>query len=173
MPQVTDGQKPVHEALNAAFGAYPALAAATPPPTGVMRWSPLASAPTGWLLCDGAAVSRTLYAALFAVIGTTWGAGDGSTTFNLPDLRGRAAMGAGTGPSLTARTLAGQVGAETHQLSIAEMANHNHSDSAPAVGLSGAGQIAYATGGTSGSTGNDQPHNNMQPSLVLTPIIKT
>jgi microcystin-dependent protein len=173
MPQVTDGQKPVHEALNAAFGAYPALAAATPPPAGVMRWSPLASAPTGWLLADGAAVSRTVYAALFAVIGTTWGAGDGTTTFNLPDLRGRAAMGAGTGVSLTARTLAGQVGTETHQLSITEMASHFHVELDTGPGLAGAGQSAYANGASTGSTGNDQPHNNMQPSLVLTPIIKT
>lgn len=47
------------------------------------------SAPTGWLLCDGTAVSRTTYAALFAVISTVYGVGDGSTTFNLPDGRGR------------------------------------------------------------------------------------
>lgn len=52
-----------------------------------------ASAPSGWLLCDGTAVSRTTYAALYAVIGDTYGAGDGSTTFDLPDLRGRAVFG--------------------------------------------------------------------------------
>lgn len=46
------------------------------------------NAPTGWLLCDGQAVSRTTYATLFSLIGTTYGAGDGSTTFNVPDLRG-------------------------------------------------------------------------------------
>src|SRR5688572_13958247 len=51
------------------------------------------SAPTDWLLCDGSAVSRTTYANLFAVIGTTYGSGDGSTTFNLPDLRGRTVAG--------------------------------------------------------------------------------
>lgn len=54
---------------------------------------PAASVPSGWLLCDGAAVSRTTYSGLFAVMGTTWGAGDGMTTFNLPDLRGRALFG--------------------------------------------------------------------------------
>lgn len=53
--------------------------------------------PPGFLLCDGSAVSRTTYARLFAVIGTTYGAGDGSTTFNLPDSRGRAFIGAGSG----------------------------------------------------------------------------
>lgn len=51
------------------------------------------TAPTGWLLCDGSAVSRTTYPTLFAAIGTTWGAGDGSTTFNVPDMRGRVPAG--------------------------------------------------------------------------------
>lgn len=59
------------------------------------------TAPTGFLLCDGSAVSRTTYAALFAVIGTTWGSGDGSTTFNLPDGRAVAAVGAGTSVQYT------------------------------------------------------------------------
>jgi microcystin-dependent protein len=54
------------------------------------------TAPAGWLACDGSAVSRTTYAALFSAIGTTWGAGDGSTTFNLPDRRGTFARGAGS-----------------------------------------------------------------------------
>lgn len=53
----------------------------------------MSTAPTGWLECNGAAVNRTTYAALFAAIGTTWGAGDGSTTFNLPDARGYALRG--------------------------------------------------------------------------------
>lgn len=52
--------------------------------------------PAGWLLCDGAEVSRSRYARLFQVIGTTYGVGDGSTTFNVPDLRGRAVYGKGT-----------------------------------------------------------------------------
>lgn len=56
-----------------------------------------ASIPTGWLECDGSAVSRTTYANLFSAIGTTWGGGDGSSTFNLPDFRNRAPIGAGTG----------------------------------------------------------------------------
>ena len=60
-----------------------------------------ATAPSGWLLCDGTAVSRTTYAALFAVISTTFGTGDGSTTFNVPDMRGVFPKGAGT----TNRTL--------------------------------------------------------------------
>lgn len=66
-------------------------------PAGVMFPYAAASAPTGFLLCDGSAVNRTTYAALFAVVGTSYGAGDGSTTFNLPDTRGRTMIGAGTG----------------------------------------------------------------------------
>lgn len=57
-------------------------------PPGVVAYFALNSAPTGWFAADGSAVSRTTYANLFAAIGTTWGAGDGSTTFNIPDLRG-------------------------------------------------------------------------------------
>lgn len=82
--------------------------------------------PAGWLLCDGSAVSRAKYAALFAAIGTTWGVGDGSSTFNLPDLRGRSLLGAGTGSGLTARTLGAKGGEETHVLTEAELAAHSH-----------------------------------------------
>ena len=68
---------------------------------GIIQMFAGATPPSGWLICDGSAVSRTTYATLFAAIGTTWGTGDGSTTFNLPDLRGRAPIGAGTGSGLT------------------------------------------------------------------------
>ena len=65
------------------------------PTGGMMMWG-TASAPTGYLLCNGAAVSRSTYSALFAVLGTAYGSGDGSTTFNLPDFRDRFPVGAGT-----------------------------------------------------------------------------
>lgn len=65
--------------------------------TGIIFDYAGSSIPSGWLDCDGSAVSRTTYAALFTAIGTTWGVGNGSTTFNLPDLRGRYTVGAGTG----------------------------------------------------------------------------
>jgi microcystin-dependent protein len=83
-------------------------------PAGSVQAYAGAAAPTGWLLCDGSAVSRSTYARLFVAIGTTWGVGDGSTTFNLPDLRGRVPVGAGAGAGLTARTLAETSGTETH-----------------------------------------------------------
>jgi len=75
-------------------------------PTGSMIMYAGATAPTGWLLCNGAAVSRTTYVQLFTVIGTTFGIGDGSTTFNLPNFQSASATtmrvpaGAGTGNAL-------------------------------------------------------------------------
>ena len=65
-------------------------------PSGMISPFAMAAAPTGWLSCDGSAVSRTTYADLFAVIGTTWGAGNGSSTFTLPDLRGAFLRGTGS-----------------------------------------------------------------------------
>lgn len=73
-------------------------------PAGMIFQYAGSSIPTGWLTCDGSAVSRTTYAALFAAISTTWGVGDGSTTFNLPDMRGRSAIGDGTGTVFEACT---------------------------------------------------------------------
>lgn len=104
-------------------------------------------APAGWLICDGAAVSRTDLSALFAAIGTTWGAGDGSTTFNLPDLRGVATIGVGTGAGLTARALADTGGAETHALTEAETGPHAHgvTDAGHGHGVTDAGHVHTVT----------------------------
>ena len=93
---------------------------------GEIRMVAFASPPANWLACDGSAVNRVTYANLFNAIGTTWGAGDGSTTFNVPDMRGRVPIGAGTGSGLTARTLAATLGEETHALSAGEGPSHNH-----------------------------------------------
>ncbi len=68
--------------------------------------------PTGWLVCNGAALSRSTYRTLFLAIGTTWGVGDGATTFNLPDFRGRAVYGVAA--SGTGSTLGGTFGAMDH-----------------------------------------------------------
>lgn len=107
------------------------------------------TAPSGWLLCDGAIVSRTTYSALFTAIGTVYGSGDGSTTFNLPDTRGRVPMGSGTGlglnasgtgvtsgTAMTARALGAWFGEETHLLTATELAAHTHANT---VGSSAGG----------------------------------
>ena len=84
------------------------------------------TAPTGWLLANGNVVSRSTYSALFTAIGTTYGAGDGSTTFALPDMRSRVPVGVGTGSGLTARTLGGTVGTETETLTSSQIPAHSH-----------------------------------------------
>lgn len=81
----------------------------------------------GWLLCNGAAISRTKYADLFALTSTDFGVGDGSTTFNLPDFRGRFALAAGQGGGLTNRTKGQKGGAEKHTLNTNELPSHSHS----------------------------------------------
>lgn len=107
-------------------------------PTGAVVPFGGSSAPTGFLLCYGQAVSRTTYATLFGIISTTYGTGDGSTTFNLPDLRGRVVagqddMGGVSADRLTGQTggvdgdtLGGSGGTETHTLTEAELASHSH-----------------------------------------------
>jgi microcystin-dependent protein len=222
--------------------------AATDTPPGVVVAFAGSAAPNGWLICDGSAVSRTTYAALFAAIATAYGSGDGSTTFNLPDLRGRVAVGkddmggsaanrlqvsttinttngsssavvasaanlsigmivvtanvpAGTtitainGTTLTlsanaiatatgtparfsaltdAQSLGASGGNQVHTLVIPQMPAHTHTyNDAQTAGVN-----TFAAGGNlgvgnTGSTGGNQPHPNVQPSLVTNFIIKT
>ena len=109
--------------------------------------------PPGWLLCDGRAVSRTTYARLWAAIIDWWGAGDGSTTFNLPDLRRHVRMGSGgQASSVIGTTVGSRGGAETHTLTAAEMPAHTHGDgtlSASSAGshTHGDGTLATASAG--------------------------
>jgi len=174
-------------------------------------------APSGWLTCDGSAVSRTTYSTLFAAIGTNFGSGDGSTTFNLPNFNGRAPIGvgaytdSGTGGAIT-RTIGQTVGEAVHTLNNTELPSHNHSITDPShhhrifgnsggalnilgplqsgivAGIGAGGAQAYvdtgpqnpgtiiessATGITgTNNFGGGSYHNNMQPSLGITFIIK-
>ena len=124
-------------------------------PSGTILAYGGSTAPPQYLLCDGSAVGRTTYAALFNAIGTTWGAGDGSTTFNVPDLRGRTAIGEGQGSGLSNRTLGQTLGEETHQLIVSEMPSHSHTDSGHTHGITDPGHAHAGTyvkdsGSTSG-----------------------
>lgn len=140
-------------------------------------------APSGWLLCAGQAISRTTYSDLFTAIGTTYGVGDGTTTFNVPDLRGRVVAGKddmnGTaanrlttgGSGINGASLGAVGGTQTHTLSTSEMPAHVHS------GGFGSGSGDFIGGGGSGptntgSTGGGGAHQNTQPTLILNKIIK-
>lgn len=102
-------------------------------PPGTVRAFAGTVPPNGWLICDGSPISRTTYSALFTAIGTLWGGGDGTLTFNLPDLRGRSLLGYvnSAGSGLTTRAFAARGGEEAHVLTVAELAVHTHVVSDP------------------------------------------
>lgn len=150
-----------------------------------------ATSPAGYLLCQGQAVSRTVFAGLFAVLGTAYGTGDGSTTFNVPDLRGRSPIGAGTGTATgaTAQTLGSQPtsgvgGEQTHVLTIAELASHTHpvtdntwNNTGGTAGAFGNLLMLNNTGNhnislATTATGSDAAHNILSPVSVVNFIIK-
>ena len=154
--------------------------------TGEIRMWSTASAPSGWLICDNSAVSRATYSDLFAVIGTTYGSGDGSTTFNLPDFRGRTPIGSGTGDAsdATAHALASKAGEETHLNTSSEsgVPVHSHTvvvsttgSSSQDLAVSSCSTSPTFTKGVGGNTPADasSAHNNIQPSLAINFIIKT
>ena len=121
-------------------------------PAGSVQMFAGSTSPSGWLLCDGSAVNRTTYGALFATIGVTYGSGDGSTTFNLPDMRSRMPIGAGTGTGLTNRTLGGSGGGETKAINSANLPTHTHTidhdHPATGSGTESADHAHYTSGGT-------------------------
>jgi microcystin-dependent protein len=154
-----------------------------------------ASAPDKWLLCDGSEISRTTYADLFAIIGVAYGAGNGTTTFNLPDMRGRSTMGA---DGSLVSGLGTQAGAAAVALSINNLPSHDHDYADPGhthgltspftsiIGARPAGGAAAAAGSTisggaaiasniTGITfhaqGGNIPHANLHPVLGVNYII--
>ncbi|MFH1158771.1 MAG: tail fiber protein [Pseudomonadota bacterium] len=159
------------------------------PAGSVMPYAGLTE-PSGWLFCYGQAVSRTAYAALFTAISTTYGAGDGSTTFNVPDIRGRVIAGqddmggssanrlTGLTGGLNGDTLGATGGEESHILLTAGMPAHTHSVTAVGSGSlvvvnSSGSSAAGSSSLTTSSTGGGAAHNNVQPTIILNYIIKT
>ena len=140
------------------------------------------TAPNGWLICDGSAISREIYANLFEVIGLTFGGGDGTTTFNIPNLKGKIPVGLNSDDSDF--NILGKAGGEkTHILTSNEMPSHNHRQTVTAS-RSGSGNtyVSWNANNLTGSkdtgarntlnTGGGQAHNNLQPYIVLNYIIK-
>jgi microcystin-dependent protein len=147
LPKAPAVGETVYQTDAASFRYYTGTRWEGLPPGGIVEPFAGASAPAGWLLCDGAAISRATYTDLFAVIEIIYGAGDGSTTFNLPDLRGRAVHGADDMHNNPAgrMTMMGSLGA---------------------AGGSQYMQIHAHTFSKSGSSGNDSPDHGQQWTLA-------
>ncbi|HEV7286781.1 MAG TPA: tail fiber protein [Kaistia sp.] len=158
-------------------------------PVGAVIGYAGSAAPAGWLLCAGQNVSRTTYAALFTAIVTTYGAGDGTTTFTLPDLRGRVVAGkddmggaaasrlTSGGAGINGASLGASGGAQTHTLTTAQLPAHSHNTvltNQPAgTGTVGVVHGSNNAGGGSATTesGSGQAHTNVQPTFILNYII--
>jgi microcystin-dependent protein len=165
------------------------------PFVGEIRLMPYTFAPYGWAACDGQLLSVIQYQTLFALIGTTFG-GDGTTTFGVPDLRARTAIGFGNGPGLTHRAV-GQTGGENSvTLNINQLPPHTHVLQASSAAQSGgvltnalfanlggrtSGYASYAAGpnvvslnnASIQSMGSSQSHENRQPFLAVQYCIAT
>jgi microcystin-dependent protein len=162
--------------------------------TGFILAFGVAAPPSGWLACNGSAVSRTTYSALYALIGTTYGAGNGSSTFNVPDLRGRTLIGTDglAAGSFTANlgsldNTGGVGGAQNHTLTTAEMPAHTHAQEgqsacghdncnggwAASIYMHRASSNSKNTINNITSTGGGGSHNNVQPSMAVSYLIKT
>lgn len=162
--------------------------------TGSIQMWPTASAPTGYLLCAGSAVSRTTYAALFAILGTTFGTGDGSTTFNLPNYTDRMPIGAGTIAALgaTGGSKDAVVVSHTHTAtSVVTDPSHTHTQTLGNAGGSSGSNASYngsaanqvtasinaavtgiSVSTTNASTGVSGTNANLPPYLGINFIIK-
>jgi len=185
-----------YEATKYNYNAGSVTGIVTVPTATIIPWSD-GSLPTGYLECNGAAVSRSTYSALFAIVGTTYGSGNGSTTFNIPNLKNNIGLGrsnakalASTGGANTVQTTGNVAGSTAaHTVTTPELPSHSHSNSAAqaclALNCGGQPPGQYSPGNT-GSTGGGGGHSHnmsatftgdstsvLQPYLTLLYIIKT
>lgn len=151
----------------------------------IVSWSN-STIPSGFLECDGSAVSRTTYSDLFGVISTDYGSGDGSTTFNLPDLQDKTMVGASSGKAYSTTGGAESVSTSNHTLTTSQIPSHDHNVYHHAGrhmggGVQGAGAGDAGTtveGGKTSNIGSGGSHNHgsvsvMQPYMALKFMIKT
>lgn len=162
-------------------------------PSGVVFPNASSSTPTGWLVCDGSAVSRATYSGLFSAVGTTYGVGDGTTTFNVPDLRGKTIFGVDSSQSefSTLGAVGGQKSVQSHNHGVNDP-GHNHAlwsigQESNVYTLGGSSTRAVIIGGSpnsgNGLTGSrttglsvqssGSGANNLNPYIALNYIIKT
>ncbi len=150
---------------------------------GVVKLWAGPTAPSGYVFMDGSAYSRAEFSLLFEALGgesSVWGLPD-AEHFNVPDVRGRAPIGVGSGTSLTTRDLGDVFGVETHTLTVAQMPSHTHDPPLQEFNSTGfgTGRLTRSNGtGTlgnfpNGDTGGGDSHPNVQPSVALNFIIKT
>lgn len=186
--QTTDPVSPLHTLLNLGMQSVSDAVTGIRSPAGSVTMFAGGTVPSGWLDCTGAAVSRTTYSALFSAIGTAYGVGDGSSTFNLPNMVGRVPVGQGTGYP----TLGASGGAATQAYGL------GGGSGGAAINWGASGRVSIARGGpaftsnvlsasatavpvagdntvqANGSllTGYTSADNNMQPYTVLKYIIR-
>lgn len=167
------------------------------PQIGEIRMTSCVVAPNGWLICDGSVINRETYEDLFLAIGSTYGGGDGSTTFAIPNFLGRMPCGSGesTATGHVAHTLGAMSGEETHTLTVGELASHAHTFSKATASTSikysakrgtGSENTPYNTGSSTTSNwatttlsltlnnnGSNTAHNNMPPYTNINFMIYT
>lgn len=198
--RITDLEDGVNPSDAATVGQITDVGGGVPIGAVIDYWG--TAPPSGWFFAAGQAISRATYAELFTAIGTNAGAGDGSTTFNLPDYRGRVPAGRENMVSpattrlntMSSSTLGASGGAQTHTLTEAQLAAHDHPVTDPghthseskaqltATASSGftvdltrpvSGTTGSATTGvTVGNAGGGEAHNNIQPTLICNKIIR-
>lgn len=155
--------------LNTVIGNLDTLIGAACPIGLVQLW-PKSTAPnSSWLVCDGSAISRTTYSDLYTVIGVTYGTGDGSTTFNLPDFRARVPVGYNSSAiddnsdgsnDRSSRSIAATGGAETHELQVSELPSHTHSNSLSNTGTDSVAQQTTVSDTGHGHSITPNPHTH-------------